>query len=131
MDFTPIDHSMRFLRVRRRFNNKSLICAHTPTEEKNGNLDTFYDAVEKAFSNCPRNDVRIILGDFNSQVGSENRGRMVVGGHSLHKESNDNGLRLIGLAAALNMVIGSNTFPHKMYTWQHGGLLMGIWKNRS
>jgi hypothetical protein len=86
--------------------------------------------VQKAFSNCPRNDVRIILGDFNSQVGSENRGRMVVGRDSLHKESNDNGLRLIGLAAALNMVIGSTTFPHKMYTWQHGGLLMGIWKNR-
>jgi hypothetical protein len=43
----------------------SLICAHTPTEEKNGNTkDTFYDAVEKAFSHCPRNDVRIILGDL-------------------------------------------------------------------
>jgi hypothetical protein len=54
-----------FLRVRGRFNNMSLICAHTPAEEKNGNIkDTFYDAVEKAFSHCPRNDVRIILGDL-------------------------------------------------------------------
>jgi hypothetical protein len=35
--------------------------------------------VEKAFSNCPRNDVRIILGDFNGQEGFENQGRMVVG----------------------------------------------------
>jgi hypothetical protein len=31
----------------------------------------------------------------------------------LHEESNDNGLRLIGLASALNMVIGSIMFPHK------------------
>jgi hypothetical protein len=38
------------LRVRGRFNNMSLICAHAPTEEKSGNIkDTFYDAVEKAF----------------------------------------------------------------------------------
>jgi hypothetical protein len=46
-------------------------------------------------------------------VGFENQDRMVVGRYSLHKGSNDNGLRLIGLAAALNMVIGSTTFPHK------------------
>jgi hypothetical protein len=73
-----------------------LICAHAPTEEKNGNIkDTFYDAVEKAFSNCPRNDVRITLGDLNAEVGFENQQRMVVGRYSLHKESNDNGLRLI------------------------------------
>jgi hypothetical protein len=72
-------------------------------------------------SDCPRNDVKIILGDFNAQVGLENQRRMVVGRYSFHKESNDNGLRLIGLAAALNMVIGSTTFPHKnvhLATWR-------------
>jgi len=36
-----------------------------------------------------------------------------VGKYGLHKESNGNGLRLIGLANALNTVIGSTTFPHK------------------
>jgi hypothetical protein len=44
-----------------------------------------------------------------------------VGKYGLHKESNDNGLRLIGLANALNMVIGSTTFPHKnihLTTWR-------------
>jgi hypothetical protein len=54
-------------------------------------------------------------------MGFENQGRMVVGRYSLHKERNDNGLRLIGLAAALNMVIGSTTFPHKnvhLATWR-------------
>jgi hypothetical protein len=50
MDFTSIDHRIHILRVRGIFNNMSLICAHTPTQEKNGNIkDTFYDAVEKAF----------------------------------------------------------------------------------
>jgi hypothetical protein len=44
-----------------------------------------------------------------------------VGKYGLHKESNDNGLRLIGLANALNMMIVSTTFPHKnthLTTWR-------------
>jgi hypothetical protein len=70
MDFTPIDHRICILRVRGRFNNMSLICAHATTEEKNGNIkDTFCGEVERFFSSCPRNDVRIILGDVNAQVG--------------------------------------------------------------
>jgi hypothetical protein len=32
-------------------------------------LDTVSDAVEKSFSNCPSNDITIILGDFYAQVG--------------------------------------------------------------
>jgi hypothetical protein len=80
--------------------------------------------VEKTFSNCPNYDVEIILGDFNTQVAFEYQGRMVVGRYSLHKESNDTGLRLTGLAATLSMVI-SPPFTTKMYTLEHGGLLMG------
>jgi hypothetical protein len=57
----------------------NLICAHAPREEKNENIkDIFYD-VEKAFTNCSRSDVKIILGDVNAQVRFENQGRMVVG----------------------------------------------------
>jgi hypothetical protein len=77
--------------------------------------------VEKAFSNFLSYDVKIILEDFSAQVGFENEGRMVVGRYSLHKESDDNELRLIGVTAALNMVIGSTTFHHKnvhLATWR-------------
>jgi hypothetical protein len=80
MDFTPTDHRICTLRVRGRFNNMNLICAHAPREEKNENIkDIFYDAVEKAFTNCSRSDVKIILVDVNAQVRFENQGRMVVG----------------------------------------------------
>jgi hypothetical protein len=46
---------------------------------------------------------------------------MVVARYNLHEESNGNGLKLTGLAATLNMVIGSTTFPHKnvhLATWR-------------
>jgi hypothetical protein len=55
----------------------------------------------------------ILLGDFNAKVGFKDQDRSVAGNCGLHEESNDNELRLIGLASVLNMVIGSTTFPHK------------------
>jgi hypothetical protein len=97
------------LRVRGRFNNISLICAHAPTEEKNEYIkDSFYEELETVVIVCPRNDIRILLGDFNAKVGFKDQDRSVVGNCGLLEESNDN-----GLASALNMVIGSTTFPHK------------------
>jgi hypothetical protein len=58
-------------------------------------------------------------------VGFEDQDRSTVGNCGLYEESNDNGLRLIGLASALNVVIGSTMFPHKkihLATWRfpHG-----------
>lgn len=73
--------------------------------------------------NCP-NNVKLLLGDFNAQVGYEEQDNIVVGKNGLHKESNNTGTRLIGLASSLNMVIGSTTFPQKrihLETWRSPG----------
>jgi endonuclease/exonuclease/phosphatase family metal-dependent hydrolase len=99
-----------------------LICAHDPTEEKNRDIkDIFCEDLETSVTKCPKNDVKILLGDFNAKVGSEDPESAIVGKYGLHKESNNNGLRLTGLANALSMVIGSTTFPHKnihLNTWR-------------
>jgi exonuclease III len=74
IDFIPIDHRICTLRVKGRFNNLSLICAHAPTEEKNEDIkDTFYDDLETTITKCPKNDVKVLLGDFNTKVGSEDQ----------------------------------------------------------
>jgi hypothetical protein len=65
--------------------------------------------------------LRFLLGDLNAKVGFKDQDRSAVGNCGLHEKSNDNGLKLIGLASALNMVIGSTTFPHKKIhfaTWR-------------
>jgi hypothetical protein len=116
IDFIPIDHRICTLRVKGRFNNLSLIRAHAPTEEKNEDIkDTLHDDLETTIIKCPNNDVKILLADFNAKVGSEDPESAVVGKYGLHKVSNDNGLRLIGLANALNMVIGSTSFPVRIF----------------
>jgi hypothetical protein len=40
--------------------------------------------------------------------------RATIGKFSAHKESNDNGTRLVNFAASANMVVGSTLFPRKL-----------------
>jgi hypothetical protein len=44
---------------------------------------------------------------------NENQKKAVLGKYGLHKNSYDNGLRLIGLANTLNVVFSRTTFLHK------------------
>ncbi|GJQ87077.1 hypothetical protein Trydic_g6836 [Trypoxylus dichotomus] len=57
--------------------------------------------------------MQILCGDFNAKVGKEPNLRPTIGQHSLHDVSNDNGQRLIEMAAAINMLIKSTTFQHR------------------
>jgi exonuclease III len=93
------------------------MCAHAPTVEKNEDIkDTFYDDLETTTTKCRKDDVNILLGDFNAKAGSEDQESKVLGKYGLHNESKDNGLRLTGLANALNMVIGNTTYPKRIFT---------------
>jgi hypothetical protein len=53
------------------------------------------------------------IGDLNAQVGREDMFRPTIGKFSMHRESNDNGERLITFAAAHNLVISSTMFKHR------------------
>ncbi|XP_051858122.1 uncharacterized protein LOC127565084 [Drosophila albomicans] len=90
-----------------------LICAHAPTEEKDdATNDAFYAELDRAYGRCPSHDIKILLGDFNAKVGREDIFGATVGRFSLHETTSSNGLRLIGFAAAHNMVVRRTGFRH-------------------
>lgn len=67
-------------------------------EDKNRQeKETFYEELERAYRQYPRNDAKIILGDMNAKIGQEELYRPAIGKYSLHKD-NDNGVRLINMA---------------------------------
>ncbi|XP_050338963.1 craniofacial development protein 2-like [Bactrocera neohumeralis] len=114
LSFTPVIERLATIRIKARFFNISLICANTPTEEKDEvTKDAFYERLERAYESCPRHDVKIMLGGFNAKVGKEGIFGTTVGKFSLHDEISPNGLRLIDFAGARNMVICSTRFQHK------------------
>ena len=43
--------------------------------------------------------MKILLGDFNGKVGRENIFKLTIRNESLHKDRNDNGVRIVNLAA--------------------------------
>jgi hypothetical protein len=47
--------------------------------------------------------MRILLGDFNADVGREDIFKPTVGNESLHKTSNDNGVRVVNFATSKNL----------------------------
>ena len=63
---------MCILRIKGRFKNYFLINAHamtndSPEEEK----EAFYEKLSRVYDNCPKYDIKIVLGDMNAKVGRE------------------------------------------------------------
>ena len=122
LDFKAVDERICVLRIKTKFQNVSLINVHAPTEEKEETeKEAFYQKVEEIYDLCPSNDIKILLGDLNAKVGKEEIFQGIIGRHSMHLNTNNNGQRLVDFAAARNMVVSSTCFPHKeihKQTWR-------------
>jgi len=54
----------------------------------------------------------MVLGDCNAKVDREENNHPYAGRNGLHKESNENGYKLLQFAAAADMIIGGTIFTH-------------------
>ncbi|XP_055855997.1 uncharacterized protein LOC129919171 [Episyrphus balteatus] len=113
LSFNCVNERLTTIRIKAKFTNISLICAHSPTEEKDDTTkDNFYELLEKTYEQIPSYDIKIVLGDFNAKLGREDIFGSTVGKHSLHDNTSDNGFRLVDFAAGQNVVIASTRFPY-------------------
>jgi hypothetical protein len=108
--------------VRGLFFNYSLICVRAPMEGKDDDeKDNFYEDLDQIYEECPKRDVKIIIGDLNAKIGQEEMYLPIIGKYILHILSNHNGIRLINFACSKNMVVASTLFIHKdihKMTWR-------------
>ncbi|PSN55094.1 Craniofacial development protein 2 [Blattella germanica] len=97
LGFEPVNNRICSLRIRMPFFNIAIINIYAPTEEKDEEIkETFYQDLEQIYDRLLSNDVKIIVGDANAKI-----------------VSNNNGERLIDFASSNNMRIISTYFPHK------------------
>jgi hypothetical protein len=64
--------------------------------------------------------MKIVLGDFDAKVGREDIFKVTIVNESLQEINNDNGVRVVNLAASKNLTVKSMMFPHRnihKYTW--------------
>jgi hypothetical protein len=56
--------------------------------------------------------MKILLGDFSAKVDSKDIIKPAIGNESLHEISNDNGVKVVNIAAYKNLAVKSTMFPH-------------------
>jgi len=58
-------------------------------------------------------DIKIILGDFNAKVATEDIYKPTNGSESLHNETKNNGIKMIQFTISKDFNVRNTTFPHK------------------
>jgi hypothetical protein len=112
---------MSYIVLRGRWCNGIVLNACAPTEEKSDDSkDSFYEELEQVYDYFPKYHMKILLGDFNAILGREDAFKWTIGNESLHRDSNDNGVRVVNFVTSKDLVVKSTMFPHRnihKYTW--------------
>ena len=107
-----VSDRLSYIVLRGRWRNIIVVNVHAPSEEKSDeSKGSFYEELEQVLDHFQKYHMKILLGDFNAQVGRENIFNPTTGQKSLHQDSSDNGVRLANFATSKNLV-KSTMFPH-------------------
>ena len=92
MEFNAINDRLAYLRIKAKPLNISILNVYAPTEtSEKEEKEKFYERLEDEMEWMPREDMWLIMGDFNAQIGKEPTIQRVTGQYTLHKKTNDNG----------------------------------------
>ena len=114
LSWEPVSSRIITARFQSTARNITVINAYAPTNQADIDAkEAFYEQLQSVFERIPTRDIKVLLGDLNAKIGSDNSGKEhIMGTHGLG-EMNDNGERFSDFCAVNNMVIGGSVFPHK------------------
>jgi len=100
-----VSDRLSYIVLRGRWCNIIVVNVHAPSEEKiEESKDSFYKELEQVFDHFPKYNMKMLQGDFNEKVGRENIFKPTIGPKSLHRDSNDNGVRIVNFTTTKNLV---------------------------
>lgn len=131
-DVKPINERLMTISLKSANKMYTLINAHMPINQENKTnpekVNKSWDTLENTISKIPQNHVKILMGDFNAQLGKERKFRKTIGNFPAHKWTNQNGQRLVELCKTFNLKIMSTHFkkaPSKQKTWRSPNSYLG------
>ena len=114
MEWTPVSDRIITARFKTFARNITIVQVYAPTnnatsEEK----ESFYDQLSTTLDKIRKGDIKIVMGDLNAKVGSDNTNfEHVMERHGLG-EMNENGELFADLSNNHDLVIGGTIFPHE------------------
>lgn len=132
IDFNSTSERISTLSIKSANKAYTLINAHAPTNDYNKKdpitAEEFWETLEETINKIPKHHVKILLGDFNAQLGKEKKYRRTTGIHTAHKKTNANGQKLINICETFNLKIMSTQFQkpkRKLQTWKSPNTALG------
>jgi hypothetical protein len=72
---------------------------HAPSDEKSDySEESLYEELGQVFDHFPKYRMKILLRNFNAQLGTEYVSKLTIGNDSLHQDSSDNSVRIVNFA---------------------------------
>jgi hypothetical protein len=103
---------MPYIILRGRWFHIIVVNVHAPTEDKIDDMeDRFYEELEHIFDKFPRYSMKILLGDFNAEVGGEDILKPTIWNESLHEIINHKGIGVLNFATSKVLIVKSTMFP--------------------
>ena len=87
--------------------------------------DRFYKELGQVFDHLPKYSMKILLVDFNANVGRENIFKLKTGNDTLHQDSNNNGVTIVNLATSKNLLLRASCSHTDTFISSPVPLLMG------
>ena len=122
MTFTPVSERIATIRLKGPIKNLSVVQIYAPDSARSEEeCDQFYFQLQSVTDQIPKNDILIVLGDFNARVGSCHTGRKDVMGPHKHGRLNARGEQLIDFCRENELYITNTAFKHRhrrKVTWR-------------
>jgi len=114
LSWSPISPRILTARFNYKGRKVTIIQCYAPTNAaKLTDKDEFYDQLQAIVDSTPKRDLKILMGDQNAKVGSNNLDRELVMGRHGTGEQNENGELFSELCSFNDLVICGTLFPHK------------------
>jgi hypothetical protein len=96
-----VSNWVSYIILRGRWCNIFVVNVHAPCEDMSDDItDSFCEELGHVFDQFPRYDMKILLGDFNAKVDTEDIFKPTVGNESSHEISIDNGVGVVNFATS-------------------------------
>jgi hypothetical protein len=69
--------------------------------------------LERIFNKFPKYHTKILIGDFNAEIGREDIFKPTIGSESLHEINKENGLIVVNFATSKNLTVKSTMFLYR------------------